>query len=139
MKTEIQIDGMAEARQKLMTVQNGWRQEAETELTVAGFPIYYALAEYAPPIPTSDYVRTYAYRAGVTAETKFTDDGVEYLAQQTDKASLYLRGDGKGYEGAPIHVGRWRSLKNIVDTLVPVVILKLMTALDRWINRVMGD
>jgi len=133
-KLAIEYTGLDEAIAAATQSEPGIRAELVDDLQIATFPIFYALADYPDQVEGSDYVRTYHYRESITSDVQVSGSDVEYTATQAADYSIYLRGDGDNYPGAYMHVGRWRSLKNIMDSLIPVAVYKMQDRLTAFMQ-----
>lgn len=131
----IQVTGTAENIAALAAISEGAVDELPDTVQQAAFPAYYALANYdAPAVPT--YTRTYQMQQSVYAIVHA--EGPQAAVEIGGNQELYwTRGTPDGnYGGAWMHLGRWRTFKDIVDTLIPVAVAKVQQALDALIARV---
>lgn len=138
MRVELVVEGTKELARGLSVIENNWQPEVERDLDVAAEPLDYALSEYAPERPGSDYERTFDYLRSVDVHTELTPDGVELVATHGPEG-YWLRGDGNTYEGAWMHRGRWRTLREIIERFVPATLSGLERRLQSWIKLVLGD
>lgn len=131
----VEVEGWEEVARGLHQAGNEIPPAVESELTQAAFPVYFNLADYPSPRPGQKYVRTFEYRRLLSYVIESAGNVVMLTFKQGAAYSRYLRGDGDKYPGAWMHVGRWRSLKDIIDTFTPVVEFKLQAAVQRLISR----
>lgn len=135
MHIDVEVTGIDETIQALAEFKSLVMPEIQKEIDLAAEPFRYAMQEYPPPIPTSNYVRTYEYQQSVNVVTALEGDTVSLTATASE-VNHWLRGEADGsYPGAWMHRGRWRSMLDLVQQFVPVFISHVEQRLDRLIGR----
>ena len=135
MKFELEVAGIQETISALSEFKMLVMPEIQKEIDLAAESFRYTMQEYPPPIPTSDYVRTYEYQRSVNVIAKLEGDTVS-LEASASEVNHWLRGDADGsYRGAWMHRGRWRTMLDLVQQFVPVFISHVEQRLERLIGR----
>lgn len=135
---DLEVYGLDETVLALKEFGYALPDEIADSIQTDGFAMYYALATYPPPPDGSTYVRTYYYQDSIDLQLAYNAGAVELLIHQAAPYAIYLRGDLEGYPGAWMHVGRWRTLQNIVDAFLPVIKARLQARIDALIARLFG-
>jgi hypothetical protein len=118
------------------------RDEVPAELELAGregISIIHRRAAGYPAKGSSDsYERTGLYGKTQTSGVWRDGKGVVAYHNSNRDYSIWVRGDGKKYPGAWMHVGVWESLITILAESLPKIRSIVDAALQRLMNRVLG-
>ena len=134
MEFDIDLTGMDYVMRQLQIIGNFDKNELPSIMDKIAEKLYEKVSEYPSPRAGSKYIRTYTYRDSTFYETEAIHNGVLAIAgshgavQNGNRYDPYLKDERNQ---ASIHSGRWSTLADDADSVMPELEKELQAALRR--------
>jgi hypothetical protein len=139
------VQGVEEAAEALEKLKTNVPPEVEVALNAGIQPIALAMKSYPPKPPymgmrnygsaVVTYKRTNNYQQRITTLVRRVGGEIIGYINSAADYSTYLRGNLDGYEGTWFHRPFWKSLRKIVDELLPQAQQRIEQQIDRLTRR----
>lgn len=134
MEFDIDLTGMDYVMRQLQIIGNFDKNELPAIMDKIAKKLYEKVVDYPPERSGSKYIRTYTYKDSVFYDTEIIPNGVQAIAgshgavQNGNRYDPYLKDERNQ---ASIHSGRWTTLTEDAEAVMPLLEKELQAAIRR--------